>query len=282
MIRYIAHRGNTNGPNPELENRPDYIRRALDAGFDVEIDVWYILGEWWLGHDEPAYAVNETFLLDGRFWLHAKHAEALGKLLNLREAGHPQINVFYHENDAVTLTSRGYVWTYPAEKPEMTSRTIIVMPEKDLVDPHYLKQSAGICSDSIGNIHRYLPLVDDNNPIKPKPKCDGLMTDPPYQFNAAHHAAQAQIAAQTAEAAKPEKDVIARSIIQITAEQMGVNAQDISRDTNFFNDLNADSLNAIELLMEFEDKFEMSIPDEEAEKCVTVGQAIDYIKANLG
>jgi acyl carrier protein len=56
---------------------------------------------------------------------------------------------------------------------------------------------------------------------------------------------------------------------------------EITRDTSFVNDLNADSLDTVELVMEFEDEFEMSIPDEEAEKIQTVGMAIDYIIAHL-
>ena len=58
---------------------------------------------------------------------------------------------------------------------------------------------------------------------------------------------------------------------------MGVEKTEISRDTNFANDLNADSLDTVELVMEFEDEFDTSIPDEEAEKIQTVGQAIEYI-----
>ena len=53
---------------------------------------------------------------------------------------------------------------------------------------------------------------------------------------------------------------------------------EITRDTSFVNDLNADSLDTVELVMEFEDEFEISIPDEDAEKIQTVGQAIDYIR----
>ncbi len=56
---------------------------------------------------------------------------------------------------------------------------------------------------------------------------------------------------------------------------------EITRETSFVNDLNADSLDTVELVMEFEEEFELSIPDEEAEKIQTVGQAIDYIKAHL-
>ena len=67
-------------------------------------------------------------------------------------------------------------------------------------------------------------------------------------------------------------------VIDIVAEQLGVSKDQITSDTSFVNDLGADSLDTVELVMEFEDEFEMSIPDEEAEKIQTVGQAIDYIK----
>ena len=69
-------------------------------------------------------------------------------------------------------------------------------------------------------------------------------------------------------------------VIEIVSEQMGVDKSEITRETHFINDLNADSLDTVELVMEFEDEFELSIPDEEAEKIQTVGQAIDYIKEN--
>jgi len=66
-------------------------------------------------------------------------------------------------------------------------------------------------------------------------------------------------------------------VIDIISEQMGVDKAEVSRDTSFINDLNADSLDTVELVMEFEDEFDLSIPDEEAEKIQTVGAAIDYI-----
>jgi len=68
----------------------------------------------------------------------------------------------------------------------------------------------------------------------------------------------------------------------IVAEQLGVDQAEIRRETSFVNDLNADSLDTVELVMEFEDAFDMSIPDEEAEKIQTVGQAIVYIEQHLG
>jgi len=75
-----------------------------------------------------------------------------------------------------------------------------------------------------------------------------------------------------------EEQEIQDKVISIVAEQMGVDKGEINRDTNFVNDLNADSLDTVELVMEFEDEFETSIPDEDAEKITTVGQAIDFIK----
>jgi len=74
--------------------------------------------------------------------------------------------------------------------------------------------------------------------------------------------------------------VIEKRVIEIISEQMGVEKSEISRETSFINDLNADSLDTVELVMEFEDEFDMSIPDEEAEKIQTVGAAVDYI-ANI-
>jgi acyl carrier protein len=71
-------------------------------------------------------------------------------------------------------------------------------------------------------------------------------------------------------------------VFTIVSEQMAINKAEITRETSFVNDLNADSLDIVELVMEFEDNFEMSIPDEEAEKIRTVGQAIDYIIAHQG
>jgi acyl carrier protein len=62
---------------------------------------------------------------------------------------------------------------------------------------------------------------------------------------------------------------IENKVIEIISEQMGVDKSEITRDTSFINDLNADSLDTVELVMEFEDEFDMSIPDEEAEKIQT-------------
>jgi acyl carrier protein len=78
-----------------------------------------------------------------------------------------------------------------------------------------------------------------------------------------------------------EQEIEAK-VIEIVAEKMGTDKAKITRQTSFVEDLNADSLDTVELVMEFEDEFETNIPDEQAEKIKTVGQAIDYIKQAQG
>ncbi|MEK7750165.1 MAG: acyl carrier protein [Planctomycetota bacterium] len=71
---------------------------------------------------------------------------------------------------------------------------------------------------------------------------------------------------------------IEEKVKEIITKQMGVSAEQITKETSFINDLGADSLDTVELIMEFEDAFDMNIPDEEAEKIRTVGDAIKYIE----
>ncbi|MBU6390652.1 MAG: acyl carrier protein [Planctomycetota bacterium] len=65
---------------------------------------------------------------------------------------------------------------------------------------------------------------------------------------------------------------------EIITKQLGIKAEQITKETSFINDLGADSLDTVELIMEFEDAFDMNIPDEDAEKIRTVGDAIKYIE----
>jgi len=74
---------------------------------------------------------------------------------------------------------------------------------------------------------------------------------------------------------------IEERVAEIVAEQMGVDKSQVTRESSFVNDLGADSLDTVELVMEFEDEFDISIPDEDAEKIQTIGQAIEYVEAHL-
>ena len=64
MKKIIAHRANLNGPNSAEENHPASIDRAIDQGFDVEVDLWFLDGKYFIGHDNPDHEINEDFLFD--------------------------------------------------------------------------------------------------------------------------------------------------------------------------------------------------------------------------
>jgi hypothetical protein len=136
---HISHRGNIFGRVKESENDPIYIQQALDKGFDVEVDVWHIDNQFWLGHDNPQYKVTEGFLEQHNLWCHAKNIDAL-YVMNTNY----HIHCFWHQEDDVTLTSRGYLWTYPGK--QLTSNSIAVLPDGKVPD-----NIVGICSDFIGN-----------------------------------------------------------------------------------------------------------------------------------
>ncbi len=75
-------------------------------------------------------------------------------------------------------------------------------------------------------------------------------------------------------------DNIVERVKKIVAEQLGVNEADIKNESSFVDDLGADSLDIVELVMALEEEFECEIPDDQAEKITTVQQAVDYILAN--
>jgi acyl carrier protein len=77
------------------------------------------------------------------------------------------------------------------------------------------------------------------------------------------------------------REEIEEKVCEIVSEQMGVDKSEITTATSFVNDLNADSLDTVELVMELEDEFDTSIPDEEAEKLQTVGAAVDFIEKQM-
>ncbi|MEM7456937.1 MAG: acyl carrier protein [Planctomycetota bacterium] len=70
-------------------------------------------------------------------------------------------------------------------------------------------------------------------------------------------------------------------VVNIVAEQLGVDKEKINRDSNFVNDLGADSLDTVELVMELEEEFDINIADEAAEKIQTVGEAIEHIEKGM-
>ena len=78
-----------------------------------------------------------------------------------------------------------------------------------------------------------------------------------------------------------EEQTIEERVREIIIKQVGGNKEQVTNETSFVNDLGADSLDTVELVMEFEDAFDMNIPDEDAEKIQTVGDAVKYIKEHI-
>ena len=137
---FISHRGNINGINKKLENSPKYINNAINKGYDVEVDVWYT-DNFYLGHDKPEYKISKSFLENKNLWCHAKNLKALEKLQKLKT------KYFWHQEDDYTLTSNGYIWTYPGKN--LSKKSISVLPE--LKKKKLPKFISGICSDFIEN-----------------------------------------------------------------------------------------------------------------------------------
>jgi acyl carrier protein len=73
---------------------------------------------------------------------------------------------------------------------------------------------------------------------------------------------------------------IAERVSKIIVDKLGVEASEVTPDASFTNDLGADSLDTVELIMEFEKEFDIAIPDDQAENIQTVGQAIEYLESN--
>lgn len=143
-MRVIAHRGNLNGPDPVNENSPNKILECLNKNIDVEIDVRMIDSEWWLGHDEPLYKINEEFFFEHgcKLWIHCKNFRAL-EAMNGK-----YLNYFWHDSDDHVLTSKKYIWTFPGK--EVGKHNVIVMPEKiyTIEEIKNLK-CYGICTDYV-------------------------------------------------------------------------------------------------------------------------------------
>lgn len=145
----ISHRGNINGVEIDRENTPEYIDEALGLNYDVELDLWYINDEFYLGHDTPQHKISYTWLVSrgDNLWVHCKNPDAIAKLSSIdRETPYLPglLNYFWHEEDTLTLTSKGHMWVYPGKQPIKNS--IAVKPEMYKDD---ISQCLGVCSDEI-------------------------------------------------------------------------------------------------------------------------------------
>ena len=157
-MKIISHRGNIRGPVLDKENRPSYIDCAIGSGYDVEIDVRYSEGSLWLGHDEPQYRIDHTWIEKRKayLWLHCKDYESALECQKYQS--------FCHSADPFIFTTTGHIWMHvpdphPSEKPvyhnlKIDQNVIIPLLEDERIDD--FKQSNaytsgqtpyGICTD---------------------------------------------------------------------------------------------------------------------------------------
>ena len=136
---FISHRGNIWGIEKENENNPKYIEKAISLGFNVEVDVRFEGGDFYLGHDINQYKINKEFLINDKIWCHAKTSNAINALNKIKA------HFFWHQNDDYTITSKGFIWTYPGKK--LLPESICVLPE---ITNYKKINCLGICSDIIG------------------------------------------------------------------------------------------------------------------------------------
>ena len=149
MILY-AHRGNLNGKNVDLENNPDYIEHALKSGFSVEIDVHYTDNKFYLGHDEPLYEIDESYLENSKLICHAKTSESFMMMLKNR-----YIHTFWNSKDLYAITSEDFLWSLDSEKGIVDNPKLILCDVEFrgfMITKWHYDKFYGICSDYVGEI----------------------------------------------------------------------------------------------------------------------------------
>ena len=126
-MRIIAHRANLYGPLKDKENTLDQIYKSIEYGFDVEIDLRIINQEIFLGHDQAneLISLNKLLKISNYLWIHCKNIDAL-EYFNENNFNNV-FNYFWHQEDKYTLTSKGYIWSYPGTN--LTPNSINVLPE---------------------------------------------------------------------------------------------------------------------------------------------------------
>lgn len=145
-MKLISHRGNLKGSIPEKENRPSYIDCALQLGYEVEVDIRYDNGEFWLGHDTPDYKVSKTWIekRKGGLWFHCKDIRSVHKLKDLDL----NLKYFCHNYDPYIIVSTGHLWVHDLNL-ELNNNCIIPLLSKKEISNNEINYVYAICSDYI-------------------------------------------------------------------------------------------------------------------------------------
>ena len=157
-MKIISHRGNLWGPNPETENTEEAIEYALERGFEVEIDLWYDSGKFWLGHDGPRYDFSldklQIWSIIANIYVHCKNVSALQLMMELDFIDHTIFPIlpFFLDIDSCILLGNNYIWVHPNNVNDVDinhlEKCIAVLPKcKSIHADINLKNWGGICTD---------------------------------------------------------------------------------------------------------------------------------------
>lgn len=145
-IRLISHRGNLVGEDASRENMPEFVDKALERGFDCEVDLWGVGASLYLGHDGPQTPIEVGWLNErtDKLWVHCKNRDAIVAIHQ------ESLNWFFHQNDPYTLTSKGFVWAFPGQPVAGLKTVSVWFGEADPINELPLKGSWGICGNFVG------------------------------------------------------------------------------------------------------------------------------------
>jgi hypothetical protein len=142
---FISHRGNTNSINEDLENTQEYIDLAISKGYEVEIDVWNIDGNLFLGHDEPERPVALDWLRSrkDKLWIHTKNRPALEFFTSIKDG----FKFFWHTVEPFILTSNCLIWAHDYEPIEDDSLCIVPLLSLEQVQDAEVREWHAVCTD---------------------------------------------------------------------------------------------------------------------------------------
>lgn len=143
-MNIISHRGNINGKIIDKENSPVYIDAAIGSGYQVEVDLRYVKGFFWLGHDTVQYKISKNWIekrLDN-IWYHCKNLYAAIELKKIN----PNIKYFCHVQDAYVITSTSHFWVHDL-KLKLNKDCIIPLLSKKSVLNWKQQNVHAVCTD---------------------------------------------------------------------------------------------------------------------------------------
>ena len=142
---FISHRGNINSVSHELENTPDYIDAAISQGYEVEIDIWTIKDEIFLGHDGPETPVELKWLDERKknLWIHTKNQQALEYFTKLKSG----FKFFWHTVEPFVLTSNCIIWAHDYEDIKEEQTCIVPLLTLEQVEKAKIRNWYAICTD---------------------------------------------------------------------------------------------------------------------------------------